>query len=120
MSDDKCRCGHHRISHPYAMACRAELHQCPCELYLPSGLPEPWSIAALTAELKRARAKFPGNAKLTVALMEEVGELAQALLQGKPKDEIVKEALQVACVAVRIAEEGDSDFGSDKEWSKLK
>lgn len=119
MSDEtKCRCGHERICHPYANVCRSSA--CTCLEYLEPGLPEPKTIAALTAELKRARAKFPANAKLTVALMEEVGELAQALLQGKAKDEIVKEALQVACVAVRIAEEGDSDFASDKEWSKLK
>lgn len=78
------------------------------------------TLRKIRAELIRARTKFPGNEKLTVALMEEVGELAQALLQDKPREEIVKEAVQVACVAVRIAEEGDADFGSDKEWSKAK
>lgn len=68
------------------------------------------TIAAIVAELKRARAKFPGNRFLLAALTEEVGELAQALLQRKSKEEILREAVQVACVAIRIAEEGDGSF----------
>lgn len=60
-------------------------------------------------EINRARAKFPTNEHLMIALVEEVGELAQALLQQKPDREIYAEAIQVACVAMRIAEEGDSD-----------
>jgi hypothetical protein len=39
--------------------------------------------------------------------MEEVGELAQALLQG---GDWRKEAIQVACVAVRIIEERCPEF----------
>jgi NTP pyrophosphatase (non-canonical NTP hydrolase) len=66
------------------------------------------SLSALSAELQRARAKFPGNRHLTVALMEEVGELAQAQLQRQGRDRVRKEALQVACVAMRIYEEGDA------------
>jgi len=62
-------------------------------------------------EIDRARAKFPTNKNLMIALAEEVGELAQALLQKKPNGEIYKEAIQVACVALRIAHEGDSDTG---------
>lgn len=71
-----------------------------------------WSDVAdeIDAELRRARAKFPENAKLLAALFEEGGELAQALLQGKPQSEIRKEAVQVACVAIRIITEGDADF----------
>jgi NTP pyrophosphatase (non-canonical NTP hydrolase) len=80
-------------------------------------MPHPVTLDAITAEVMRARTKFPGNAKLLAALTEEVGELAKAMLQRRPKDEIEKEAIQVACVAVRILEEGDSDFGRDKEWS---
>lgn len=70
------------------------------------------------AELDRARAKHPGNAKLLAALGEEYGELCAAMLQDLPREKIVHEALQVACVAIRIIEEGDSDFSPDKEWSK--
>jgi len=68
------------------------------------------TIYALTAELARARTKFPQNSHLLAALMEEVGELANALLEKKPKTEIQREALQVATVAIRICEEGDSDW----------
>lgn len=66
-------------------------------------------------EVKKARSKFPDNHKLLAALMEEVGELAQAYLQDKPLEEIYKEAKQVACVAIRIMEEGDADF-ENKNW----
>ena len=64
------------------------------------------SLMEIDNEVFRARQKFPGNRFLLTALMEEVGELAQAILQ---RDEvaITKEAIQVACVAVRIMEEGD-------------
>ena len=68
------------------------------------------TIIALRAELERARAKFPANAHLFAALGEEVGELARELLEGGPRKRIREEAIQVACVALRIAEEGDGDF----------
>lgn len=44
------------------------------------------------------------------ALTEEVGEPAQALLQRQGDARVCNEALQVACVALRIAEEGDALF----------
>lgn len=59
-------------------------------------------------ELDRARAKHPENKHMLAALMEEVGELAKALLEGD--DEYYTEAIQVACVAIRIATEGDPSF----------
>lgn len=65
---------------------------------------------ALDDELGRARRKFPGNRHLLAALMEEVGELAQAFLQRQGKPHIQKESLQVACVAMRIFAEGDPEF----------
>lgn len=68
------------------------------------------TIEDLDDELIKARTKFPGNRFLLAALMEEVGELAKALLQNKDPDEWMTEALQVACVAIRIFEEGDSSF----------
>ena len=61
------------------------------------------TIEALDAELRRARGKFPNNDRLFLALSEEVGELANAILEGGNWQE---EALHVACVAVRIVEEG--------------
>lgn len=80
--------------------------------------PEALTEAAIRAEVLAARTKFPGNKHLLAALTEEVGELAQAILQDQPRDLIVREAIQVACVAIRIAEEGDAAF-DDKDWSAL-
>ena len=68
-------------------------------------------------EIVSARKKFPNNTHLLAALMEEVGELAQAMLQfkyepykGVSRDDVKKEAIQVACVAIRIVTEGDATF----------
>lgn len=79
----------------------------------PERTPTDITMLSILAEVRRARAKFPGNEKLLAALMEEVGELAQAMLQRKDADEVRKEAVQVACVAVRLIEEGDSDFARE-------
>jgi len=68
------------------------------------------TLDAIAAEVVSARLKHPGRNKLFVALVEEVGELAQAMLQCKPKDEIEREAIQVAAQCVRIIEETDADF----------
>ncbi len=70
------------------------------------------ALSSLAEELQRARTKFPGNDLLTIALGEEFGELCQAQLQRKSRDEIRKEALQVACVAIRIYEEGDASLSA--------
>lgn len=72
------------------------------------------TLAKLCAEIHRARAKFPHNRHLLAALTEEVGELAQAMLQGGNCQRQREEALQVACVALRIYEEGDSTFKDDE------
>jgi len=65
------------------------------------------SVAKLLREVARARAKFPNNRYLLAALVEEVGELGEAMISGT-RDEIENEAIQCACVAIRIAEEGDA------------
>jgi hypothetical protein len=67
-------------------------------------------VGELIQEVERARTKHPGGKHLTVALMEEVGELAKALLENEGSDRVREEAIQVACVALRIATEGDTDF----------
>lgn len=72
--------------------------------------PKPATACDVAEEIVQARRKFPGNRHLLAALVEEVGELAQAYLQRQPIDQVRKEALQVACVALRIYEEGDSVF----------
>jgi len=66
------------------------------------------AIYELQCELQRARKKFPDNQLMLAALMEEVGELANAIIEGKDWQ---AEALQVACVAIRIVTEGDSTHG---------
>ena len=68
------------------------------------------SASDLAEEVMRARQKFPGRRFLLAALTEEVGELAKAYLQREGDEAVRKEALQVACVAMRIYEEGDETF----------
>jgi NTP pyrophosphatase (non-canonical NTP hydrolase) len=77
--------------------------------------PYEMTLDAVSEEVRRARKKFPGRAKLLAALIEEVGELAKAMLQRKSLEDVEKEAVQIACVAIRIIEEGDSDFDAG-EW----
>jgi hypothetical protein len=72
----------------------------------------PRSLLEINAELVRARTKFPNPNRNFVALCEELGELAKALLDCKPGDRessvaVYKEAVQVAGMAIRVMEEGD-------------
>lgn len=64
-------------------------------------------IRDLRLELKRARKKSPSSDAVMTALTEEVGELAKAHME-EPWERVYKEAVQVACVAIRIAIEGDA------------
>jgi hypothetical protein len=77
-----------------------------------AGAPESATMLALSAEMQRARRKFPGNRLLLAALTEEVGELAKELLENRPRLRVREEAIQVACVALRIYEEGDATFAA--------
>jgi hypothetical protein len=65
-------------------------------------------------EMLGAEEKFPGNEDLIVALTEETGELAQALLQHKEgkktPDDVYTEAIQVASTALKIIRKGSSGF----------
>ncbi len=65
---------------------------------------------AATMETVIAVKKFPQPNQNLAALMEEVGELAQAFLQGEEPYRIYAEAKQVAAMACRIALEGDPQF----------
>lgn len=72
-------------------------------------------LADVSDEVNKARAKFPRGRHLLAALMEEVGELANALLEqeygnGVTSEMVYREAVQVATVAMRIAEEGEDAF----------
>jgi hypothetical protein len=61
----------------------------------------------ILSELRRARAKFPGDNVTTLALVEEVGELAKATFE-EPRVRVRKEAVQVATMAMRVVLDGDA------------
>ena len=63
-------------------------------------------LECVREEVLRARKKFPNPECSMTALTEEVGELAKALLD-EPWAHVMKEAIQVACMAARVAIEGD-------------
>lgn len=63
-------------------------------------------FAEVFAEVKSARAKFPASVGNMVALTEEVGELAKAMID-EPSERVRAEAVQVAAMALRVALEGD-------------
>ena len=72
-------------------------------------MPDPTDqfLAEVRAEIARARSKFPNNDLTTIALTEEVGELAKALLD-ESADRVRSEAVQVAAMAARVAIDGDA------------
>jgi len=71
--------------------------------------PSEKTVCDIAEEVIRARTKFPSSAFMLAALTEEVGECARAMLQGR-RDDARKEAMQVACCAIRIIEEYDTTF----------
>ncbi|MBS7810503.1 hypothetical protein [Roseococcus pinisoli] len=73
-------------------------------------------IRDMAAELRRARAKFPGDRIMTIALAEEFGELCKAMLE-ESAEAVWKEAVQTAVMAARVAIDGDS---SVDEWRAAK
>lgn len=73
------------------------------------------SLMPLAEEMAKARRKFPANQYLMSALAEEVGELAEAYMIEPNSAAMRKEALQVACVAMRIVTEGCNTEGESLE-----
>lgn len=69
-------------------------------------------MVEVRAELQRARAKFPGDRIMCLALAEEFGELCKAVLD-ESRVNVRKEAVQTAVMAARVALDGDS---SVREW----
>lgn len=69
----------------------------------------------IEAELFNARKKFPSSDHAVLALCEEAGELARAVLNYKYSntsiDSVRKEAIQVAAMAIRVITEGDKSVG---------
>lgn len=72
-------------------------------------------LKAVEREVARARAAWPRNAHMYAALAEEVGEVARALLEGQGPDALRAECVQVAAMAMRLAEEGDADFDPEEQ-----
>lgn len=74
--------------------------------------PDPMELLLLDleTEIRRARGKFPTNSHLIVALGEEYGEVCRAALDSETREDFRKECIQVACVALRLATEGDPAF----------
>lgn len=69
-------------------------------------------LAEVLDEVLRARAKFPGDRVMGLALAEEFGELIKAVLDETP-ERVRREAVQTAAMCVRLVLDGD---GSVKEW----
>jgi NTP pyrophosphatase (non-canonical NTP hydrolase) len=73
------------------------------------------AIHDIRNELVKARKHF-GNSHTLTALQEEVGELAQAMIDlemeqvGAQDSDVYEEAVQVAAMAIRVATEGDDTF----------
>lgn len=66
-------------------------------------------LADIVSELGNARAKFPGDNVTFAALVEEVGELAKATFE-EPRENVRKEAVQVAVMAMRMVLDGDHTY----------
>ena len=75
-------------------------------------------LKEIDAEYTNATTKFPSSTLSTIALMEEVGELATALLD-EPLENVRKEAVQVAVMAIRIAVEGDDTVNAYRKLNGL-
>lgn len=88
-------------------------------LRTPRGEGEAEALAAeILAELRRAREKFPGNNVMTLALVEEVGELAKATFE-ESRDRVRQEAIQVAVMAMRVVLDGDRTLDAWREAKGL-
>lgn len=78
--------------------------------------PENILAVEILNELSRARAKFPGDNVTTLALVEEVGELAKATFE-ESRARVREEAVQVATMAMRVVLDGDQTLN---DWRQRK
>ena len=72
----------------------------------------------VAAEVRSARRKFPNPNLSFAALVEEVGEIAKALLSEDWKA-VSAECVQAATMALRVAVEGDPSLSQFREASGL-
>lgn len=78
-------------------------------------------MSCVEHEIYNARQKFPGSTDMIIALMEEVGELAEAFLQTKEKAKdtsVFREAIHVIATVIRLVQEGDDNFPDGKPQYK--
>lgn len=80
--------------------------------YRPDLMMSSKTLELVDNEIVAARRKFPAGSNLFPALVEEVGELARAFLQGNDRERVIAEAKHVAAMAIRIIEEGCPEFCS--------
>jgi NTP pyrophosphatase (non-canonical NTP hydrolase) len=72
----------------------------------------------ISDELSNARNKFPGKNVTFAALVEEVGELATATFE-ESRENVRKEAVQVAVMAMRMVLDGDHTFDNWRDEKGL-
>lgn len=81
--------------------------------------PEGRVIRGILQELIEARDKYPEDVHTLAALMREVGTLSDVMIgfdrnrEGVTQQDVMKEAIQVAVMAIRVAIEGDNSFAYD-------
>jgi len=77
------------------------------------------ALSLVQDEIEAARNAFPSNAAQHAALVEEVGETVEALIEhsrgNSPPEVVVQEAVQVAAMAVRLVVEGSDEFPYDPD-----
>lgn len=73
-------------------------------------------LALVYDEVARAREKFPSSDGNLTALGEEFGEVAKAMLD-ESSERVLKEAVQTACMACRVAIEGDPSLDAYRATS---
>lgn len=73
-------------------------------------------FAELRDRIDAARMKFPSHRGMYAALSEELGELARAI---EGDGDIRSEALDTACVAMRIYTEGDATPATADEYREI-
>lgn len=69
-------------------------------------------------EVLRARVLFPHCHGVLAALTEETGEVAKAYL-GESRHRIMKESIQCAAMAIRVALEGDPTMDEYRQGNEL-
>lgn len=100
--------------------CGSDLSLCQC--VNPDGIaygrlnsPDGQVIRMVRDEIAAARAADPTTVHLLGTLMEKVGLLSTAMAQhdsglGTTTQEVLRAAVQVAAMAIRVATEGDADY----------